>query len=55
MGLFGESGRGKTTLGRIIAGVVKPTDGYILYEGGKVKYPYKGRAEKKGSGCVSAS
>ena len=30
---MGESGCGKTTLGRIILGLEKPTDGNILFEG----------------------
>lgn len=32
-GLVGESGCGKTTVGHIIAGLLKPTEGKILYEG----------------------
>lgn len=33
LALVGESGCGKTTLGRIILGLEKPTDGNILFEG----------------------
>jgi len=32
-GLVGESGCGKTTLGRLILGLIKPTDGHIEFEG----------------------
>lgn len=32
-GIVGESGIGKTTLGRIIAGIVKPSSGEILFHG----------------------
>ena len=33
VGLVGESGCGKTTLGRIVAGILEQSDGRILYEG----------------------
>jgi peptide/nickel transport system ATP-binding protein len=33
MGLVGESGCGKTTIGRLILGLIEPTDGEILFEG----------------------
>lgn len=36
LALVGESGCGKTTLGRIILGVEHPTDGEIYYEGKKI-------------------
>lgn len=32
-GLIGESGSGKTTIGKAIVGLEKPTDGEILYDG----------------------
>lgn len=33
MALVGESGCGKTTIGKIVAGLLKPTDGEIIYKG----------------------
>jgi ABC-type glutathione transport system ATPase component len=33
LGIVGETGSGKTTLGHCIAGLIRPTDGEILYEG----------------------
>lgn len=41
VGLFGRSGRGKTTLCRLLAGYEKPTSGQILLDG-KPVISYKG-------------
>lgn len=41
VGLFGKSGRGKTTLCRLLAGYEKPTSGEILLDG-KTITSYKG-------------
>lgn len=40
IGLFGESGRGKSTLAKIISGFITPTDGNLLFN--KKKLPEKG-------------
>ncbi len=37
MGIIGESGTGKSTLGRLILGLEKPDSGRILYDGGDVR------------------
>ena len=36
VGLVGESGGGKTTLGRMVAGIMEPTEGKIYYKGNAV-------------------
>ncbi|MBP8696281.1 MAG: dipeptide ABC transporter ATP-binding protein [Syntrophobacterales bacterium] len=36
LGLVGESGCGKTTLGRLVVMLEKPTEGEILFEGGNI-------------------
>ena len=36
MGLVGESGCGKTTIGRTVLKLYEPTDGQILYQGAEI-------------------
>lgn len=40
--LLGRSGSGKSTLLRIIAGLIKPSDGQIFYRGNSVEQPVQG-------------
>src|SRR3984885_4179462 len=44
VGLLGRSGSGKSTLLRIIAGLIKPSDGELIYRGGPVTGPAEGVA-----------
>lgn len=41
IGLFGESGSGKSTMGMMLAGLLKPSSGSILYKGEPVSMPYR--------------
>jgi peptide/nickel transport system ATP-binding protein len=49
LALVGESGCGKTTLGRILAGLDRPTDGFVTFDGGLLATPDNavGRARRK--------
>lgn len=46
VGLFGASGSGKTTLANLIAGVLKPTSGEILFHGQAIQTPYRGAVRR---------
>ncbi len=46
-GIFGDSGAGKSTIGYMLAGLLKPTSGEIYYNGKIIKYPFKGIPRQK--------
>ena len=45
-GLIGESGSGKTTIGKAVVGLEKPTGGHILYGGNCVNTKAQRKKEK---------
>lgn len=47
LGLLGDSGSGKTTVGQIITGLIQPTSGRILYKGEEIKFPVKRSLRKQ--------
>ncbi len=50
VGLVGETGSGKTTLARTVAGLVNPTGGRVVFEGTTISALRRGarRAERRG-------
>lgn len=46
LGLVGDSGSGKSTIGQIICGLVNKTDGKIIFKGEEVKYPMEKKFKK---------
>lgn len=47
VGLFGDSGSGKSTIGQIIVGIVKPTSGEVYLNGQRLKFPLKNQDRRK--------
>ena len=47
LGLVGESGCGKSTIGQLLVGLLSPTDGAIYYHGEKIGGKSLTRVEKK--------
>ena len=55
VGIMGESGSGKSTIGQIVAGLYAPTDGKLLFDGQELHMPYPGNIRRKIQNSVSAS
>ncbi|MCI8505258.1 MAG: ABC transporter ATP-binding protein [Lachnospiraceae bacterium] len=47
VGLLGKSGSGKSTVGQMIAGLVRPFSGEVCYKGTPLAYPYKGEVRRR--------
>ncbi len=47
VGLFGESGSGKSTFGMMAAGLVKPSSGRILLDGQEIAMRYRGGVRRR--------
>jgi ABC-type dipeptide/oligopeptide/nickel transport system ATPase subunit len=47
IGIIGDSGSGKSTIGYMLAGLLKPTSGEIYYNDKAIKYPFKGIPRQK--------
>ena len=47
VGLLGESGSGKSTMGRIMTGLLRPTGGRILWRDKPAALPYRGELRRR--------
>ena len=47
VGIMGESGSGKSTIGQILAGLYPATEGSIRFRGKELKIPYKKELRSK--------
>lgn len=47
IGIMGESGCGKSTIGQILAGLYRPTAGQILFKGEEIHMPYSKNVRPK--------
>ena len=47
VGLIGDSGSGKTTIGQIITGLIMPSKGEMFFENLPLKYPVKRETRRK--------
>jgi ABC-type dipeptide/oligopeptide/nickel transport system ATPase subunit len=47
LGIFGDSGCGKSTIGYMLAGILKPTSGEIFFDQKSLNYPFKGIPRRK--------
>ncbi|MDR2349809.1 MAG: ATP-binding cassette domain-containing protein [Deltaproteobacteria bacterium] len=44
--IFGDSGSGKSTIGKIVSGIIPPTKGNIVFDGQPARMPFKGSARR---------
>lgn len=47
LAIFGDSGSGKSTIGQIVAGILPPSCGKILFHGEDLRLPYRGEIRRK--------
>ncbi|MDO5689120.1 MAG: dipeptide/oligopeptide/nickel ABC transporter ATP-binding protein [Tissierellia bacterium] len=47
VGLLGESGSGKSTIGQILCGLLKPTEGELLFQNEVLTYPFSKEVRPK--------
>ena len=47
IGIFGESGSGKSTIGHIMAGIIPASAGSIIYDDSELKFPFKGEPRRR--------
>lgn len=47
LGIFGDSGSGKSTVGQILAGLFPASTGEITFEGRSLCYPFRGEARRR--------
>lgn len=47
VGLLGKSGCGKSTFGKVLCGLQKPTSGQVILEGKPLGYPFRGQARRE--------
>ena len=46
LGLLGESGSGKSTIGQMVAGILRPTAGQLFFQGEELGFPFRGEARR---------